>query len=253
MSFCSNCKKEIPKGRKYCSLECYRSSFELAKRLTNLAQKQAQNRKGKTLEEIYGPEKAKYLRETQYKKVGQALHEKFYGKTQEQIYGKEKSQEIILKSLKTKNATYLDKLPVAQKTKNIVPIIKKSREHIDKINESVKIHDQKVEELYNALKKQKKKCLNVSSRKRDFMPDIILINNGKIIGIELEHLTGTGHDSVFGRARRIKTKEKQHKKVGFFDQINVVFSTKKTPVAKLLQQLQNEEKVSLWRCKNGNR
>jgi very-short-patch-repair endonuclease len=76
---CLGCNKPIPETRKYCSIRC-----------GNIHRNK--QRKGKTLEEIYGPEKTKYLRETQYKKVGQISKERLLGKTYEQLYGERSTQ-----------------------------------------------------------------------------------------------------------------------------------------------------------------
>jgi hypothetical protein len=239
---CLNCGKDIPNNLKYCSLECYRTSIELVKRLTEINRRTAINRKGKTLEEIYGPEKAKYLRETQYKHGVANAHEKFKGKSREEIYGKEKANLIKLKTQNTwSKGKYNDKLEEAQKSLIILPSIEKSQRGCAKGSPSYnayKIHEEKVNNLYQFFKNKGQKVINLSSWERRSVPDLILIINNKIYGIELEHITEG--DSVCARAKKIKMKEDKHKKVGFFDEIKVVFSFDNTDLETLLKQIEIE-------------
>ena len=230
---CLNCGKPILENRSYCSLECYRGSFQIVKHISDAGRKANENRRGKTIEEIYGEEKANYLRETQYKRGRERLNDKSW----EEVYGEEKAKEMKKKVKETRNNKLCESLPEdllqrAKKTENYI----RTEETIKKLKLSFGVHDNKVEELYNVLRGRGEKVLNVSSHKRDFTPDIIYFKDGKLIGIELEHILPT--DTIFKRARKMQRKEENHKKVGFFDEIKVLFFFDETDKELLLKQLE---------------
>ena len=61
MKKCLNCGKNISGIKRYCSKKCWWRSSENAERMVKMGQKLGASRKGKTLEEIHGKEKAKII------------------------------------------------------------------------------------------------------------------------------------------------------------------------------------------------
>lgn len=154
-------------------------SFE-GKHHTKLAKKKISEgnkglRKGKTIEEIYGKEKASYMRTILYDKNGETVRKKLKGKTWEEKYGIEKTNKM--KEDFSKKFTGCKRV-----------FSEEHKQHLRGAKKGIPyrtLHNKEIEEQSKKLEEQGFRCIPITH----VIPDIIAVkgDNIKVFAVEVEH------------------------------------------------------------------